>query len=94
MARETGRTVKAPAIEFPCDYPIKVFGKEHGLFRETVLAVVGRYDADFCRDRVQEKKSAKGTYVSITIWITATGELQIKGLFEDLKATGLVTMVL
>ena len=86
--------MKAPAIEFPCDYPIKVLGKAHELFRETVLAVVARYDAEFCRDRVQEKNSAQGNYVSLTIWITATGETQLKELFEDLKATGLVTMVL
>ncbi len=81
-------------IEFPCDYPIKVLGKEHELFRETVLAVVARHDAEFCRDRVQEKHSTRGNYVSLTVWITATGETQLGNLFEDLKATGLVTMVL
>lgn len=86
--------MKAPAIEFPCDYPIKVLGKEHGLFRETVLAVVAMHDAEFRRDRVQEKNSARGNYVSLTVWITATGETQLGGLFEDLKATGLVSMVL
>jgi putative lipoic acid-binding regulatory protein len=86
--------VKAPAIEFPCEYPIKVLGKAHGLFRESVLAVVARYDAEFSPDRVQEKNSARGKYVSLTIWITATGETQLRDLFEDLKATGLVTMVL
>jgi putative lipoic acid-binding regulatory protein len=82
------------AIEFPCDYPIKVLGKEHERFREAVLSVVARHDAEFCRDRVQEKNSSQGNYVSLTVWIKATGESQLKNLFEDLKATGLVTMVL
>ena len=86
--------MKAPVIEFPCDYPIKILGKAHRLFRETVLAVVARYDPEFCQDRVQEKISAGGTYASLTVWITATGETQLGELFEDLKATGLVTMVL
>lgn len=86
--------MKAPVIEFPCEYPIKILGKAHGLFRETVLAVVARHDPEFSLDRVQEKSSARGNYASLTVWITATGETQLGALFEDLKATGLVTMVL
>jgi len=86
--------VKAPVIEFPCEYPIKIMGKSHALFRESVLEVVGRHDAEFRHDKVQEKSSSRGSYTSLTVWITATGEAQLKELFEDLKATGKVIMVL
>ena len=86
--------MKAPKIEFPCDYPIKIMGEAHGLFRETVLAVVSKYDAEYDPGRVTERASSGGKYVSLTVFITATGEDQLKKLFEDLKATGMVRMVL
>ncbi len=86
--------MKRPELEFPCDYPIKVIGKEHPSFREITLEVVARYDAELDLNRVEERSSRKGNYLSITVWITATGKPQLEGIFEDLKATGMVTMVL
>jgi putative lipoic acid-binding regulatory protein len=86
--------VKRPEIEFPCDYPIKVIGKEHPSFREKTLEVIARYDASVDYNRVVERTSNQGNYIAVTVWITATGEPQLQGIFEDLKATGLVSMVL
>lgn len=86
--------MKRPELEFPCDYPIKVIGKEHPSFREATLEVIARHDTIFDFSRVEERASKKGNYISITVWITATGKPQLEGIFEDLKATGLVSMVL
>lgn len=86
--------MKRPEIEFPCDYPIKVIGKEHPDFRETTLGIISRYDSTLDKARVEVRSSTKGNYVSLTVWITATGKPQLEGIFEDLKATGLVSLVL
>lgn len=85
---------QSPVIEFPCDYPIKVFGASGADFREIVLAVFHRHAELADGANVREKQSRNGKYTSFTITIVATGEPQLQAIFEDLKATGRVEMVL
>lgn len=83
-----------PRIEFPCDYPVKIVGDAVADFRLVVEAIVERHAAGFDRARTTERASSAGRYRAITVTITATGEAQLRALFEELKSTGLVHMVL
>lgn len=83
-----------PKIEFPCIYPIRVMGIQSADFRDMVLAVMRKHAGDFDESLVKERPSAKGTFVSVTVVITATGEPQLEAIFEELKATGQVKMVI
>jgi uncharacterized protein len=83
-----------PKIEFPCDYPIKVLGREREDFRSVVIEVFERHAPGFDTETIVVKASSKGTFTSMTITITATGPEQLKALHEDLMATGLVQMVI
>ena len=81
-------------ITFPCDYPIKVVGDVRPNFHEEVFDVVAKHDPTLTRDRVSEKTSRKGNYVSITFILLAKSESQLKSLFEDLKEIESVRLVL
>ena len=83
-----------PRIEFPCDYPVKIVGDATADFRALVEAIVERHAAGFARERTTERFSANGRFVSVTVAIVATGPDQLQALFEDLKATRRVHMVL
>jgi putative lipoic acid-binding regulatory protein len=83
-----------PKIEFPCDYPIKVLGRSSDAFRGIILDVFERHAPGFDQTNIQIKDSAKGTFTSLTITITATGTDQLQALHEDLMATGHVQMVI
>jgi putative lipoic acid-binding regulatory protein len=83
-----------PKIEFPCVYPIKVLGRHTETFREVVLEVMQRHAGDIEDHHIKERPSGKGTFMAITVTITATGKDQLDIIFEDLKATGQVNMVL
>ncbi|MEP1469611.1 MAG: DUF493 domain-containing protein [Halieaceae bacterium] len=83
-----------PKIEFPCDYPIKVLGRNVEQLRPVVIAVFEQHAPGFDHDAILVKKSSKGTFHSINITITATGPDQLRALHEDLMATGLVQMVI
>jgi len=85
---------KAPKIEFPCDYAIKVIGDSAPDFREIVLEIIEQHAPGVCEADVTVNDSSKGRFCSIRLTITATGEPQLKALFEDLKASGRVHMVL
>ncbi|QFU76927.1 DUF493 domain-containing protein [Halioglobus maricola] len=83
-----------PKIEFPCDYPIKVLGRNSGEFRGLILEVFERHAPGFDEAAITVRDSAKGTFTAMTVTITATGEDQLRALHEDLMATGHVQMVI
>ncbi|NND66229.1 MAG: DUF493 domain-containing protein [Halioglobus sp.] len=83
-----------PKIEFPCEYPIKVLGRSTSVFKAVVLEVFERHAPGFDEAAIVEKDSSKGTFVSLTIMIIATGPDQLEALHKDLMATGQVQMVI
>ncbi len=85
---------KAPKIEFPCDYLIKVIGDSAPDFVEFVLTVVERHAPGVSEQDVLVKDSKGGRFASVNLTIVATGEAQLKAMFEELKASGRVHMVL
>ncbi|TVP50824.1 MAG: DUF493 domain-containing protein [Halomonas sp.] len=82
-----------PKITFPCDYSLKIVGDAAEDFPASVCQVIVRHAADFDATTMQVVDSRNGRYQSVRVMIRATGEQQIKELFEDLKATGRVHMV-
>ena len=84
---------EAPKIEFPCDYPIRVIGNAAEDYEDFVKTLVARHAPDF-DGKTEEKASRNGKFTSITVTIRATGEAQLKALYDDLMASGRVRMVL
>ena len=83
-----------PVIEFPCDYPIKVIADSHTNLVSQVVTILRRYDANLSLARIKERPSKNGNYTAVTVFITATGEPQLKALFEEFKTHPWVRMVL
>jgi putative lipoic acid-binding regulatory protein len=83
-----------PRIEFPCDYPVKVLGRSVPEFRLRILQVFDLHAPGFDHALITTNTSSKGTFNSMTVVITATGEPQLKALHLDLLDTGLVQMVI
>ncbi|WP_323752650.1 DUF493 domain-containing protein [Marinobacter sp.] len=85
---------KAPKIEFPCDYVIKVIGDSAPDFIDVVAAIVEKHSPGIDKTALSVNDSRNGRFCSVRVKIVATGEPQLKALFEELKATGRVHMVL
>lgn len=81
-------------IEFPCEYPIKVVGDAAEDFTALVCQIMIRHLDDFDESKVQVINSRNGKFQSVRLTIRATGEKQLERLFQDLKATGRVHMVI
>ena len=85
----------APKIEFPCeDYPIKVLGDAGQEMHQLVIEVMERHAPGFDQTQIKVKDSRNGTYQSLTIWITATGEPQLKSIHQELIASSKIKLVL
>lgn len=88
-------TQEPPKIEFPCeDYIVKIMGDASVEFEAGVLEIVERHAPGFNREKTKIRPSSKGRFESLSVWITATGEDQLRALFEDLKKHPAVKMVL
>ena len=83
-----------PKIEFPCDYPVKVMGRSVPEFEQVITDVFERHDPGFSRERMTQRISREGRFISLTVFITATGKPQLEALHQDLMSTGLVQMVI
>ncbi|WP_434985392.1 HP0495 family protein [Vreelandella zhaodongensis] len=82
-----------PKITFPCDYSLKIVGDAADDFTASVCQVIVKHAPDFDESSLQVVDSRNGRFQSVRVTIVATGEQQIRQLFDDLKATGRVHMV-
>jgi uncharacterized protein len=81
-------------LEYPCDFPIKVFGQSQQGFAQAVAEVVVRHDPHFKPASIEMKNSKQGRYISLTCTVRATSREQLDALYRDLCDTPQVVMVL
>src|SRR5579871_3746749 len=81
-------------LKFPTEYPIKVVGRPSDEFRARVHAVMLRHAPKLDPDRVTERLSENGNFLSISYMIVAQSSEQVIALVNDLKATeGVLTIL-
>jgi uncharacterized protein len=83
-----------PLLKFPTDYPIKVVGRPSDEFRARVHAIMLRHAPTLDPDRVTERLSENGNFLSISYTIVAESRDQIIALANDLKACDGVLMII
>lgn len=84
----------APRIVYPCDYPIKVIGAAAPDFKDFVQRLVSQHAPDLDPDKISVNSSRTARFFSVQVVIVARSEAQISAIFQDLKASGRVHMVL
>jgi len=81
-------------LEFPCDIPVKVFGRNESGFRETILSIMQRHFSGLSDADISERPSSKASYLSLTIVVTAQNREQIDAIYQELSAHDEVMMAL
>ncbi len=82
------------AIQFPCDFPIKVMGRTADDFDTLVLSIVQRHVGNLSEESVTIRASAGGNYVSVTVTVIAESQHQLDNLYRELSGHERVVMVL
>lgn len=83
-----------PLLEFPTDYPIKIIGRPSDEFRARVHAIVLRHAPLIEPERVTERLSENGNFLSISYLLRAESREQVLALTADLKSCDGVLMLL
>ena len=81
-------------LQFPCEFPIKMMGRDTPEFRSTARALVENHVGGVGDERVQASISRNGRFVSITVTITATSQQQLDDIYRDVTAHDDVLMAL
>jgi putative lipoic acid-binding regulatory protein len=81
-------------LGFPCDYSIKVLGRKESNFRSIAETIVQAHYVDIDREKIKEKVSKNGAFLSLTFTVYAQNKDQIDALYRDLVASEDVLLVL
>ncbi len=81
-------------LKFPTDYPIKVVGRPSAEFRARIHAIVIQHVPNVETDRITERLSENGNFLSISYNIVAESREQVVALAKDLTAAEGVLMVI
>lgn len=82
-------------IEYPCAFPIKVFGYtgQQG-FLQAVAATIVQLDPSFNGASITSRNSSGAKYVSLTCTVNATSREQLDAIYQSLCDHPMVVMVL
>ena len=81
-------------LEFPCEFPIKMMGRDTDDFRQIARGLVEKHTGPVDDDAVQASVSANGNFVSVTVTVTATSREQLDNIYQDLTDHDAVIMAL
>jgi putative lipoic acid-binding regulatory protein len=81
-------------FEFPTDFPVKIMGQASDDFRSLVLGIVTRHFGTLGPERIEERPSSNGKYLSITVTVYASSKAQLDALYRDLTSCSQVLVAL
>jgi putative lipoic acid-binding regulatory protein len=82
------------AIEFPCDFPIKMMGRDTPEFRATARGLIENHVGPIAEEVIRVNLSGKGNFVSVTVTITAISQQQLDDIYRDVSGHDDVLMAL
>jgi len=81
-------------IEFPCDFPIKMMGRDTPEFRAAARLLIENHVGPIGDEAIQVNLSGKGNFVSVTVTITASSQQQLDDIYRDVSGHEDVLMAL
>jgi hypothetical protein len=81
-------------FRFPCDFPIKVMGRDSESFRTLTLAIVERHAGPLAAEQITERMSREGRFLALTYTIRAESRAQLDSIYQDLTDSGVVLVAL
>ena len=81
-------------LVFPCDFPIKMMGRDSEEFRDTARALVEHHTGPLGDQSIRSATSRNGNFVSITITVQAQSQQQLDDIYRDVSSHEAVLMAL
>jgi putative lipoic acid-binding regulatory protein len=85
---------RTPLLEFPCEFIIKVMGKNTPAFEGTVLKIFNQYVPDLSEGAIASRLSKEKNFLAMTVTFSAINQHQIDEIYTALSASDDVIMAL
>jgi len=90
----TEEKFSSSVFEFPCAFPLKVFGEVAEDFEELVVTIVSRHVQELESGTVSSRESSGGKYLCVTVTFEAQNREQLDELYMELSSHERVLMLL
>ncbi len=87
-------TSRPTFIDYPCDFPIKIMGKDEQGFTKSILMIVNRHIPNFDDNSVEARVSKKNKCLSLTCTVHVISQSQLDALYQELCDHPMVLMVI
>jgi putative lipoic acid-binding regulatory protein len=81
-------------IAFPCDFTLKIMGKNADHFEKKIIAIVLQHFPKWDTTKIQQKPSKDGNYLSLSVTVHAESKAELDALYQTLSSTKEILMVL
>lgn len=81
-------------FDFPCRFPIKIFGRGTDDFQHLVVSLIARHVPETLDIDVSVRESRAGRYQAVSVTIEAESRAQLDAIYRDLSGHERVLMVL
>jgi putative lipoic acid-binding regulatory protein len=72
-------------LEFPCDFQIKIIGKNHPLFLSEILSLAKKHYPYLDTNQLKTNPSQNGNYIALTLSVHALDKQTLDALYIDLS---------
>jgi putative lipoic acid-binding regulatory protein len=73
-----------PELNFPCEYPVKVIGRDEDDFLGFVVELISRHVPDLPLEKYTTHTSSGGKYLSVSVTFIAQSRAQVDALYQEL----------
>ena len=81
-------------LAFPCNFPIKMMGRDTPEFRATARSLVEKHTGPLDDEVIRSALSRNGSFISITVTVRAHSQQQLDDIYRDVSGHELVLMAL
>jgi len=81
-------------LTFPCEFPLKAFGKNTDDFEALIVAIVRRHVPDLDDGAISSRTSGGNAYRAVTATFMAHSREQLDALYAELSSHEQVLMLL
>ena len=81
-------------LEFPCDFPIKIMGRESDEFRALARELVEKHTGPLADDAIVSSLSRDGAFVSVTVTVLAQSQQQLDDIYREVTSNDEILMAL
>lgn len=81
-------------MEFPCEFPLKIIGKNSAAFATDAINITRKHFPDISDNSIRSQPSKQSSYLAITVTVHALDQASIDALYLELTQHPDIKMVL